>query len=471
MQSVRGKCECFLNTAFVCRKKAANFEEAEQLKRVFLKTCIVLIALTLFLGTFTVAAAQGVGDAVIRLTNAERERHGLPALRTDSLLNELAAIRAREIVGQSNYERARHIRPNGQTVTRWILDEGSGRFTGAGENSAFGTTGHIGSSRVMDGWMASTGHRRNILGQSANFTHIGVGFYSDGVNDFWVQLFAIERSGAANQAGGAQQAPAAPPAAGTPAAQPPRVSIPVAPPAAGAPAAQPPRVSIPIAPPAAGALPVIGAPAVQTPAAGISIAPPAAGALAAPSGAGAAVPRTVITTANATAMTQQAAQSAAPGAAVVVSAVNQTEIELAAMQAVAAAAGGRSVRIHADTRTGAALDVRIVVTDPSAATRGINLAASTNSASAVRTRNLFSRSFDGAMMVISMEQQGDFGMEVRVVAMLDTALDADNLFFYSFNRETNTFRRFTPSVRVDDSGFLHFNTTLAGDIIISNTQF
>jgi len=429
---------------------------------------MILMALTLLLGTFTTASAQSVNE-VISLTNAEREHHGLPALRTDSQLNEFAAIRAREIVGQTSQERARHVRPNGQTATRWVLDETGGRFMGAGENSALGTSGHIGPARVVEGWMNSTGHRRNILGQSADFTHIGVGFYSDGVNDFWVQIFAVERTAGGTAAQNDPPAvtqpatvtpvvPAAPPATSTPAVQPPRVVIP----ATDTPAAQPPRVVIPVTPPAAGTT------AAQPPRVVVPITTlPAA----VPSGVAAATaPRTAITTANAATMTQQAIEVAAPGATAIVSVVNQAEIELAAMQAVTAAAGGRAVRINADSRTDAGLDVRVSL-NPAAATRDINLAASTTSARAQRTQALFSRSFEGPMMVISMEQQGNFGTEVRVTTRIDSELDADNLFFYSFDRETNRFTRFTPNTRVDDNGFLHFNTTLAGCIIISNTRF
>jgi hypothetical protein len=410
-------------------------------KKKLLKACMILMVLTLLLGSFPIAAAQeGDINAVIRNTNAERERHGLPALVADPLLNELAAVRVREIVGQSHADRAQHVRPNGQAATRWVLDEGAGRFTGVGENSALGTSGHIGAARVVEGWMNSTGHRRNILGQSANFTHIGVGFFSDGVNDFWVQLFAIERAGGAAQGGAAAQpTPAAPPA----------VTAPATHPAAGISVAQAPTV------------------------AGIPVAPrPGIAVSAAPSGATSiATPQVTITPANAAAMTQQAIQAAAPGAVPVITVINQAEIQLAALQAVASAAGNNPVRINADTRTVTALDVRISILNPSAATRDLNLAASTTSASAIRTHRLFSRSFDGPMMVVSMEQQENFGMEVRVTTRLDPDLDAGNLLFYSFNTQTNTFTRFTPNTRVDDNGFLHFNTTLAGDIIISNTRF
>jgi len=410
-------------------------------KKKFLKTCMVLIILTLLLGTFTVASASDREYIlqVLAHTNNERAQHGAPQLIMDPLLNDLAAVRAREIAHQYEGDREQRVRPDGQRVTRWVLDEGAGRFLSAGENIAFGTSSHMTASRAVQTWMNSSEYRRNLLSQSVNFTHIGIGFHSEDGRYYWVQLFAV--------AGGTQ-----------PAAQPPRIPVNLALPAIGTPIAQLPTLTVPVAPP------VAGTPVAQLPALAVSVAPPAAGA---------AIPQTIITTANAASMTQQAIQASAPGNTVVVSAVNQSAIELAAMRVVAAAAPGRTVRIQADTRTSAGLDVRIVVPDPSAATRGINLAASTTSAEAVRVQNIFMRSHNNAAMtVVSMGQQGDFGMEVRVVTRIDPVLDANNLYFYSYNLQTNTFRRFTPSaVSMDANGFLHFTTTMADNIVISDTRF
>jgi len=125
--------------------------------------------------------------------------------------------------------------------------------------------------------------------------------------------------------------------------------------------------------------------------------------------------------------------------------------------------------INADSLTaGGGVDVRIILNPANAAT-SLNLSASTTSANAVSTQKIFQDQFGGTFSVISLGQQGNFGMEVTIAARVSTVLNADNLFFYSFNREANTFRRFTPgSVQMDNNGFLHFTTHFAGDIIISN---
>ena len=127
--------------------------------------------------------------------------------------------------------------------------------------------------------------------------------------------------------------------------------------------------------------------------------------------------------------------------------------------------------IHADSLTAAGgVDVRIILNPANAAT-GLDLSASTTSAGAVDRQKMFQDQFGGTSSVIRLGQQDSFGMEVRIAAKVSPALDVDNLYFYSFSREANAFSRFTPSsVQVDNNGFLHFTTTMAGDIVITNTQ-
>ena len=238
----------------------------------------------------------------------------------------------------------------------------------------------------------------------------------------------------------------------------------IAPPAQGIPpAGQPPVVRPPVVQPPT-IVPPIGILPPGTPVITPPVVPPVGG-------PPTQIPQ-LITPTNATALTRMAINAAAPGTTPIVTFTNQSQLPLNSMQAATDTAQGRAIRFNHDTRTATgALDVRISL-NPAAGTKDINVAASTTSATAQRTLNRFQRHHEGPMMVVSMEQQGNFGMEVRVTTRFDTNLNADNLFFYSFNAETNTFTRFTPTnFRVDENGFLHFTTTLAGCIIISNTRF
>jgi len=184
-------------------------------------------------------------------------------------------------------------------------------------------------------------------------------------------------------------------------------------------------------------------------------------------------PPTAITPANIQTLTRAAVQAAAPDATPNVRLINPGIVPQEVLQAAVNAAQGRTITISAsslvaNTNT---TDVRIRF-NPALATSDMNLAASTTSQSAVRTQRIFRNNFGGTMSVVSLGQQGDFDMEVRIAARIDTALDVNNLFFYAYNPATNIFRRFTPTgnTLLDDNGFLHFNTTFAGDIVISNTR-
>jgi hypothetical protein len=72
-------------------------------------------------------------------------------------------------------------------------------------------------------------------------------------------------------------------------------------------------------------------------------------------------------------------------------------------------------------------------------------------------------------MAVSFGQQGSFGQSVTIATKVADGLNTDNLYFYSYNRETNTFNRIpTANPRMDANGYVHFTTELAGAIIISD---
>ena len=112
--------------------------------------------------------------AVIDMINDHRVAEGLGTLAYSAELSAAADIRAKEIV--SNFS---HTRPDGSL---WYT-AGTGIM---GENIA---KGYSTSDTVVDAWMNSEGHRKNIL--TKNYTTTGVGCYYDSATDtyYWVQLF------------------------------------------------------------------------------------------------------------------------------------------------------------------------------------------------------------------------------------------------------------------------------------------
>ena len=145
---------------------------------------------------------------------------------------------------------------------------------------------------------------------------------------------------------------------------------------------------------------------------------------------------------------------------------NPANISLAALNAIDSEAD-MPLRLRADSMNGASVDVRITL-DPARSTRALNLSASTANQAARNTVAIFKKFFDNDVMVVSLGQQGSFGQSVEIAAKLAPGLDTSNLVFYSYNAETNRYTRIATSYWVDRNGYVHFTTTLAGDIIISD---
>lgn len=121
-------------------------------------------------------SSESYVDEVIRLVNEEREAAGKKPLKKLDELCENADLRAKELKDTFS-----HTRPNGKSCfTAITVDYGY-----AGENIAMG---QCTPEEVMDSWMGSSGHKKNIL--SSNYTAIGVGY--DPETNCWVQIFISE---------------------------------------------------------------------------------------------------------------------------------------------------------------------------------------------------------------------------------------------------------------------------------------
>ena len=117
-------------------------------------------------------------EEVIRLVNAERAKKGLSALSKYSGAVNAARVRAKEIVTSFS-----HTRPDGRSCFTAASDLGV-TYKTAGENIAYG---YATPAQVVNGWMKSEGHRKNIL--STSFSKIGVGCYSLNGVLYWSQFF------------------------------------------------------------------------------------------------------------------------------------------------------------------------------------------------------------------------------------------------------------------------------------------
>lgn len=121
---------------------------------------------------------QGTGT-VASLTNAARAQNGLAALNTDSGLDRAAALRAEEIARSFS-----HTRPSGGSFASALSDSGV-TYRSAGENIAYGQSS---AAEVVRAWLASPGHRANIL--SGRYSRIGTASRNVNGTMYWVQVFA-----------------------------------------------------------------------------------------------------------------------------------------------------------------------------------------------------------------------------------------------------------------------------------------
>ncbi|MCL2056681.1 MAG: hypothetical protein FWH02_05620 [Oscillospiraceae bacterium] len=152
---------------------------------------------------------------------------------------------------------------------------------------------------------------------------------------------------------------------------------------------------------------------------------------------------------------------------------NAGEISLENLQTIAAAANNaniETVKLQADSMSsdGKSVDVRISL-DPTAAKTALNLSASTTNTAATQTTRTFTKFFENDVMTVALGQKAGFGQQVRIAAKLDPKLKTDNLVFYIFDPVNNNFQRIPePKYYVDKNGYVHFTTSLSGNIVISD---
>lgn len=126
---------------------------------------------------------------VFDLTNAERTRAGLAPLRANAALTQAAHDFAGRMGRENFFD---HTAPDGSTPSTRAVQ--AGYRGGVGENIA---AGYRDPESVVAGWMASPGHRANIL--RADYRDIGVGYQmvpGSTYSTYWVQDFGIPSASA-----------------------------------------------------------------------------------------------------------------------------------------------------------------------------------------------------------------------------------------------------------------------------------
>ena len=128
--------------------------------------------------TQTSSTLSAYEQQVVDLTNQERAKNGLPALKVDVTLSKMAHEKSRDMSANGYFS---HTSPKYGSPFDMMKKYGiSYRY--AGENIAMGQRT---PEEVVKAWMNSEGHRKNIL--SPNYNYIGVGYVAQG--NYWTQEF------------------------------------------------------------------------------------------------------------------------------------------------------------------------------------------------------------------------------------------------------------------------------------------
>jgi uncharacterized protein YkwD len=120
----------------------------------------------------TAATAAGLDGVALCLINRERAARGMRALRPSSLLDDAAGRYARQMVAQRFFD---HVSPAGLSLRMRVARAGylRGNFL-IGEDIATGTGQDASPAGIVEAWMSSPPHRRNILEPAFRDAGLGI---------------------------------------------------------------------------------------------------------------------------------------------------------------------------------------------------------------------------------------------------------------------------------------------------------
>ncbi|MEV7012715.1 CAP domain-containing protein [Streptosporangium sp. NPDC051022] len=131
----------------------------------------------------TPTSTQGTSaqDEVLRLTNVERRAGNCAPLKNDPQLRSAAQSHSQDMASKNYFS---HTSLDGRTMTDRIKASGFSPMSAWAENIAWGQRT---PADVVEAWMNSEGHRRNIM--NCAYTHLGVGMATSPRGPYWTQDF------------------------------------------------------------------------------------------------------------------------------------------------------------------------------------------------------------------------------------------------------------------------------------------
>lgn len=126
-------------------------------------------------------AVSSYEEKVVELVNEERQKAGLPALKFDAAISNVARLKSKDMADNNYFA---HQSPNYGSAGNMLSQYGI-KWSAWGENIA---SGQKTPESVVTAWMNSSGHRANIL--SSNYSKIGVGYVTNSNGTpYWTQMF------------------------------------------------------------------------------------------------------------------------------------------------------------------------------------------------------------------------------------------------------------------------------------------
>lgn len=134
-------------------------------KYTYKNLIFVLAFIVLFFGAQSASASDITPESVVELTNNERAKEGIGALKINDELSQAAKMKLQDMIDNDYFS---HESPQGTSPWHWIEKSGYD-YKYAGENLAIN---FLTAEDQHKAWMESSKHKKNIL--NSNFQEIGV---------------------------------------------------------------------------------------------------------------------------------------------------------------------------------------------------------------------------------------------------------------------------------------------------------
>jgi uncharacterized protein YkwD len=144
---------------------------------------VVTVHVAVLVAALALASSSDLETEIASRINAIRNEHGLAPLRSNPALTDVARQHSRSMGREGFFA---HEDPGGDSVADRLRAAGLG-YRALGENLARSRNAPDPAAAAIRGWMASDGHRRNILREA--FTETGVGVWRDGETVYVTQIF------------------------------------------------------------------------------------------------------------------------------------------------------------------------------------------------------------------------------------------------------------------------------------------